>query len=166
MLTPQDLFPRPTAAPPNRFGGGISGGPIDEIDDDEASTGPPPDHLIEPGVEALLFAAEGPMTVDQLNDWLEDPGPRRVREALHRLQTRLRQDGRGFRLVQVARGWQLRTDPRFSRWVAAMRGGKPMRLSKAALEALAVIAYRQPVTRTEVEALRGVDSGGVIRMLC
>ncbi|MFT5682005.1 MAG: segregation and condensation protein B [Myxococcota bacterium] len=129
-------------------------------------TGPPADHLIEAALEAMLLASDGPSTIDQLNLWLEDPGKRRVRTALHNLQTRWKRENRGITLVQVARGWQLRTDVRFARWVATMRGGKPMRLSKAALETLSVVAYRQPVTRSEIEELRGVDSGGVMRMLC
>ncbi|MDG1480481.1 MAG: SMC-Scp complex subunit ScpB [Myxococcota bacterium] len=129
-------------------------------------SGPPADHLIEAALEALLLASDGPATIEQLNTWLEDPGKRRVRSALYNLQTRWKRENRGIILVQVARGWQLRTDVRFSRWVATMRGGKPLRLSKAALETLAVVAYRQPVTRAEIEELRGVDSGGVLRMLC
>jgi segregation and condensation protein B len=111
----------------------------------------------------MLLAAEGAMTVEELDTWLEQPGPRRVREALRGIQRRLRQERRGWQLVEVARGWQLRTDVTFSRWVSAMRGGKPTRLSKAALETLAVVAYRQPVTRAEIEELRGVDVGGVLR---
>ena len=162
-LTPEDLFgplrgrPRSPSSP--------SDGGLGEVTPLEQS-GPPPDHLIEPALEALLLAAEGPMTDAELDEWLEKPGRRRVREALSRIQSRMMQEQRGLRLVQVAKGWQLRTDVRFARWVAAMRGGKPTRLSKAALETLSVVAYRQPVTRAEIEDLRGVDSGGVLRMLC
>ena len=100
-----------------------------------------------------------------MDRWLDQPGKRRVREALRRIQRRLRQERRGWQLVEIARGWQLRTDVTFARWVGALRGGKPTRLSKAALETLAIVAYRQPVTRTEVEELRGVDVGGVLRAL-
>ncbi|NOY26877.1 MAG: SMC-Scp complex subunit ScpB [Oligoflexia bacterium] len=81
------------------------------------------------------------------------------------LRNRYDARGGGIRLVQVAHGWQLRTDPRFGRWVAAMLGGKPTKLSRAALEVLAVVAYRQPVSKADVDDLRGVDSGGVLRML-
>ncbi len=127
---------------------------------------PPADHLVDAAVEALLFAAEGPMTTRQIDGWLAHPGMERVQDALHGLELHYRRMGGGIELARVAKGWQLRTDPRLSPWVAHMRGGKPMRLSKAALEALSIVAYRQPVTRSELEELRGVDSGGVLRLLC
>lgn len=157
-LTPEDLLapPRPPSALPTP--GRISS-------DDQLEAGPPPDHLLEPAVEAMLLASERALTVDELDGWLDNPGSRRIREALRRIQRRLRQEQRGWQLVEVARGWQLRTGVAFSRWVSAMRGGKPTRLSKAALETLAVVAYRQPVTRAEIEELRGVDVGGVLRAL-
>ena len=85
--------------------------------------GPPADHLIEPAVESMLLAADGPITIDQLDMWLEEPGKRRLRLALYNIQTRNKRDNRGIQLVQVARGWQLRTDTRFPRWVATLRGG-------------------------------------------
>jgi segregation and condensation protein B len=151
--TPRTPPPRTVLPPPSQN--------LEHIE----QSGPPADHLIEAALEAMLLAADGPVTIDQLNLWLEDPGKRRIRTALHNLQTRWKRENRGIILVQVARGWQLRTDVRFARWVSTMRGGKPMRLSRAALETLAVVAYRQPVTRSEIEELRGVDSGGVLRML-
>lgn len=157
-LSPEDLLapPRPPQAlpPPVRA-------PLEEVSD----TGPPPEHLLEPAIEALLLAADGPVKEEDLDGWLDSPGRRSLREALRRIQRRLSGERRGWQLVEVARGWQLRTDVTFARWVAAMRGGKPTRLSKAALETLAVVAYRQPVTRGEVEELRGVDAGGVLRAL-
>lgn len=124
----------------------------------------PPAMLMVPALEALLFAAEGPLTEARLDEHLGGPGLASVRGALAALRIRYG-DGSGVRLVQVAKGWQLRTDPRFARWVGKMRGGRPVRLSRAALETLAVIAYRQPVTKPELDELRGVDSGGVLRML-
>jgi len=158
-LSPEDLLapPRPPqAVPPPQVRT-----PFEPL----ADSGPPPDHLLEPAVEALLFTADSPLTEEALNDWLEKPGRRKLREALRRIQRRLRQERRGWQLVEIARGWQLRTDVTFARWVSAMRGGKPTRLSKAALETLSIVAYRQPVTRSEIEELRGVDAGGVLRSL-
>ena len=67
--------------------------------------------------------------------------------------------------MEVAKGWQLRTDLRAARYVSSMRGEQPFKLSKAAVETLSIVAYRQPVTRAEVEDLRGVDPGGILRML-
>ncbi len=156
LQRPSTPRPRQRLTPPPRQEG------LETIE----QVGPPAEHMLEPALEAMLLAAEGPVTVEQLNLWLEDPGKRPIRLALYNLQRRWSRDNRGIRIVQVARGWQFRTDSRFARWVATMRGGKPVRLSKAALETLAVVAYRQPVTRSELEELRGVDSGGVLRMLC
>ena len=132
----------------------------------DGSLTPPPDHLLAEAVEAMLFAAEGPVSIDQLDRWLGHPGPARIRPLLHEQARRLAQAQGGIRLVQVAKGWQLRTDVRFAPWVSAMRGGKPLRLSRAAMDTLAILAYRQPVTRAEIEELRGVESGSVVRMLC
>lgn len=136
---------------------------LEELDAAELAAHPPA-HLVVPAIEALLFAAEGPLTEAELDEHLGAPGLKAVRSGLLALAQRYA-EGSGVRLVQVAKGWQLRTDPRFSRWVARMRGGKPVRLSRAALETLSVVAYRQPVTKSEIDELRGVDCGGVLRML-
>ncbi|MBL8617410.1 MAG: SMC-Scp complex subunit ScpB [Deltaproteobacteria bacterium] len=133
---------------------------------EDGTLAPPPEHLVPAAVEALLLAAEAPVTVDQLDRWLGNPGPAKVRAALHAWARRQNAEHGGIRLVQVAKGWQLRTDVRFAPWVAAMRGGRPLRLSRAALDTLSILAYRQPATRGEIEELRGVESGGVLRMLC
>lgn len=126
---------------------------------------PPPAQLMEVAVEALLLAADRPLKTEDLDQVLAGPGVAAVEEALHSIADRLRQGPGGVRLVEVANGWRLRTDPRAAPWVAALRGGRPLRLSRAALETLSVVAYRQPVTRAEVEDLRGVDPGGVLRLL-
>ncbi|MAY81274.1 MAG: SMC-Scp complex subunit ScpB [Deltaproteobacteria bacterium] len=133
--------------------------------DENAEAEPPEQAMLEGTIEALLFSADGPLSENQLNQLLAEPGLSKVRDALYSVQDRFRRPGSGIRLVQVAKGWQLRTDMRTAKYVAAMRGEKPVKLSKAALETLSIIAYRQPVTRAEVEDLRGVDPGGIIRML-
>ena len=128
----------------------------------EAPAGVSPD-VLEPMLEALLFAAGEPVTVTELVAAVGEVDPAAVRSALHELAQRYA--GRGIRLVKIGGGWQLRTDPRFADAVLRLRGGKPQRMSQAALESLAVIAYRQPVTRSEVDEIRGVSSGGVIKTL-
>jgi len=127
---------------------------------------PPDENMIVGAVEALLLTADGPLTENQIRTYLAHPSIRAIRGALYRIEDKFRHFGSGIRLVEVAKGWQLRTDVRCAAWVAQMRGEKPLRLSKAALETLAIVAYRQPVSRAEVEDLRGVDPGGVLRMLC
>jgi len=136
------------------------------VESDDGELAPPPPHLIKGATEALLLASDGPVSLHMLNSWLGEPGERLVRDALREIAADLLRDQRGWRLVEVAKGWQLRTDVRFGRWVARMRGGRPQRLSTAAMDVLAIVAYRQPCTRSEVDQLRGVDSGGVLRLLC
>lgn len=165
-------LPEPAAADP--AGAEIiplHGGPPKEAesiveDDDPDALAPPPSHLLESAVEALLLAADGPVSLHLLNSWLAEPGEPNVRQALRSIAARLDRQRGGWRLIEVAKGWQLRTDVRFARWVARMRGGRPQRLSNAAMDVLSILAYRQPCTRSEVDQLRGVDSGGVLRLLC
>ena len=138
----------------------------DAEDSNDEHLSPPKPHEVSGAIEAILLAADGPVSENQLNAWLALPGLGAVRKGLDAIRTRLDQHRGGYRLIHVAKGWQLRTDPRFATWVSHMRGGRPFKLSRAALETISIVAYRQPVTRSEVEALRGVDSGGVLRMLC
>ena len=144
-----------------------AGHPGDPAEDD-ASDGdgprPPPPALLVPAVEACLFAMGGVVTLTQLCAALHCDETA-VRAALTALDARLTRTGAGVRLVAVADGWQLRTDARFAAWVATIRGGKPFRLSKPALEVLSVVAFRQPVSKGGIDDIRGVDSGGVLRML-
>lgn len=114
-------------------------------------------------VEALLFAAGEPITLRELVIAIGDVEPDLVRDTLHELAQA--SVGRGVRLVRIAGGWQFRTDPRFADPILRLRGGRPQKMSKAALEALAVVAYQQPVTRSEIENVRGVSSGGVVKTL-
>ena len=146
--------------------GDEDGEPVQAFVQEDGTLSPPPEHLLPAAIEALLLAAEGPVSIDQLDRWLGGPGTAKIRAALHAWARRQNSEHGGIRLVQVAKGWQLRTDVRFAPWVAAMRGGRPLRLSRAALDTLAILAYRQPATRSEIEDLRGVESGGVLRMLC
>lgn len=114
------------------------------------------------GVEALLFAAGSPLAVPVIAQALGEPADE-VRLALQVLEQQ-RRDG-GVVLDRVAGGWQLRTAPRFAAAVHHLLGTRPQRLSRSASEVLAVVAWRQPVTRPEIERLRGVDSGGVLKHL-
>ena len=118
-----------------------------------------------PVIEALLFSAAEPLTATQLAEACE-ADPLVVAEALTRLKTDCDADGRGIRLVEEAQGWLLVTRPDFAPYVGRLlRGRKKMRLSRPALETLAIIAYKQPVTKAEVDAIRGVDSSGVLNTL-
>lgn len=139
-------------------------GPAPVADAEDGNDGPPPPELLLPAVEACLFAVAGVVTTAQLAAALKlDEGT--IESALEALRERQARTGSGIRIVPVGPGWQLRTEPRLATWVAAARGGKPMRLSRAALETLAIVSFRQPVSKGLVDDLRGVDSGGVLRML-
>lgn len=123
-----------------------------------------PPELLVPALEACLFAVAEPQSIGALAGVLGvEPG--RIRAALEALRERQMSSGSGIRLVEVGEGWQLRTEARLAGWVTAVRGGRPVRLSKSALETLAVVAFRQPVAKGAVDDIRGVDSGGILRAL-
>lgn len=119
---------------------------------------------MKPVIEALLFASPEAVRVERLAEILEvDRG--RVQSALRDMMAEFQPGTRGLVLEEVAGGYQLRTRPEFGEWIRRLNRTRPMRFSRAALETLAIIAYRQPVTRAEIEYLRGVDSGGVLKTL-
>jgi len=115
-------------------------------------------------VEALLFAAEKPVDLDTLRD-VTQMEESLLKDSIEALRQRYSAGASGAVLVEVAGRWQLRTDPQLGPYVRRMLQVKPMRLTRAALETLAIIAYRQPITRPEMEDLRGVDCGAVTKAL-
>lgn len=132
-------------------------------------------------IEALLFSAQKPLSIQEITTAikgaetdLESQTPNEfararnaeVAAALEQLKVEYIQQGRAFQLVERAEGWQLATDPAFGIWVRELfPAPKPARLSAPALETLAIIAYRQPITRADVEAVRGVNIDGVLQTL-
>lgn len=119
-------------------------------------------------VEALIFVAEEPIGADLITMVMSEAGvsEKDVRTVLDELVNEYeRSPERGIRIVEVAGGYQFRTKPKHASFVQKLNVPKPVRLSQAAMETLAIIAYRQPVIRSEVENIRGVDSGGVLKTL-
>jgi segregation and condensation protein B len=116
-------------------------------------------------VEALILAAPEPVPPAQLADIVPGLTTASARQLVAELQEEYAREGRGFELWEVAGGFQIRTRPDLGAWVRQLQRERPLRLSRAALETLAVIAYKQPVTRAEVEHVRGVDAGPVLRSL-
>jgi segregation and condensation protein B len=116
-------------------------------------------------VESMLLASGAPVPLARLVDALGGPGRREVVTALRALGALYEREGRGLRLVFVAGGYQLRSAPEHAHWVRRLMGGRPPRLSRPMLETLAIVAYRQPVTRPEIEAIRGVDADAVLSTL-
>lgn len=134
-------------------------------------------------LEALLFAAQKPLSTRELRDVFAGAvehaegdetvrGFRKVKEAeleaaLQQLAVEHEQAGRSYRLACVAGAWQFVSQPEYAPWLKALVGHKarPPRLSQPALETLAIIAYRQPLTRSEIEQVRGVSVDGVMQTL-
>jgi len=119
------------------------------------------DHILE----SLLFVAEEPLTVEKLRNILETVDTKEIRSALLSLAEQYDARGGGFKLTEVAGGWQLRSRPEYNQWIKRMLQPPPQRLSRAALETLAIVAYNQPIIRADIEHIRGVDCGGVLRQL-
>jgi segregation and condensation protein B len=117
-------------------------------------------------IESLLFIAANPLSLDRLHGIFEDAPEGQIEDALKTLIQEYEMRGSGIMLVEVAGGYQLVTRPENAAWIRKFRSVKiSSRLSRPALETLAIIAYKQPITRTEVEVIRGVNIGGIVRNL-
>ena len=116
-------------------------------------------------VESVLFAAAAPVSLRRLVEILGGPTSKEAHAAVERLKAEYAAGQRGIQLREVAGGYQFRTARENAEWVRAIFREKPSRLGRAALETLAIVAYKQPVTRAEIEAIRGVDVDGVLSTL-
>lgn len=124
------------------------------------------DHELKPILEALLFVSSDPVSIDRMLGVLEGVERPRVKQLLLQLEEEFMLSNRGFHLVEVAGGYQFVTRSDLAPWIKEMERVKSTsRLSRPGLEALAIIAYKQPVTRGEVEIIRGVDTAGVLKTL-
>ena len=118
-------------------------------------------------LEAVLFVSAEPVPVARLMSILGTVSKAEVVQALGLLTHDLDQDGRGIQLVQVAGGYRLVTKQEYGPWLKRMDKAKAaQKLSRSALESLAIIAYKQPLVRSEIEEIRGVETSGVLRTLC
>ena len=118
-------------------------------------------------LEAVLFVSPEPVPVARLMSILGTVSKAEVVQALGILTHDLNQDGRGIQLVQIAGGYRLVTKQEYGPWLKRMDKAKAaQKLSRSALESLAIIAYRQPLVRSEIEEIRGVETSGVLRTLC
>jgi segregation and condensation protein B len=117
-------------------------------------------------VEAVLFAADEPVSPRRLAAAAGLPGSADARRVLQQLRDLYRGDGSAFIVEELAGGFQLLTRPEFHPWLARLRRHAPdLKMSGAARETLTIIAYRQPITRADLEGIRGVQSGEMIRQL-
>jgi segregation and condensation protein B len=140
---------------------------IDDGTGDDAAAPPADEPLgrIERIIESVLFAAAAPVSLRRLVDILDGPTAKEVQAALACLRAHYGPGQRGIHLQEVAGGYQFRTARENAEWVRAVFRDKPARLGRAALETLAIVAYKQPATRAEIEAVRGVDVDAVLNTL-
>jgi segregation and condensation protein B len=116
-------------------------------------------------IEALLFSSEKPITPREIHSYLPDAKISDIKSALRVLKYELEAMGRSFGLKEVANGYQFRTHSKYAPYILKMLQASPNKLSRAAMETLAIIAYKQPILRQEIERLRGVDVGGILKTL-
>src|SRR5262245_35113630 len=136
------------------------------VDDEAAATIPLARELRLARVEAALFAADEPLTPMKLAYAAELAGAAEAKRLVQRLKDHYNADASAFQIEDIAGGWQLRSRPQFHPWLVRLRRTNPdPKLSGAALETLAIVAYRQPITRADVEAIRGVQVSELMRML-
>ena len=124
------------------------------------------DQELKSAIEAVLFIAGNPLSVDRLKSLFEEATQEQIEAQLARLKQAYDDRSAGIMLAEIAGGYQLVTRPEYAAWLRKFRSVKvSTRLSKPALETLAIIAYKQPITRTEMEVIRGVNIGGIMRNL-
>ena len=116
-------------------------------------------------VEALVLASREPISTSRIAEIVPDCAPSEAKELIKELDLEYEREDRAFEIWEVAGGYQIRTRPAFAGYLRQLQRERAFRLSRAALETLAVVAYKQPVTRAEIENIRGVDVGAVIRSL-
>jgi len=153
--TEQDEIPGPESAPLDK--------PLDQAPVSEAET----EITTERVIEAVLFASDEPITAQKLAEIVDTAGVKEIKNHITRLNQKYDNSGCAFRIEAIAEGFQMLTRSAYNVWLhKLLRARSESKLSQAALETLAIIAYKQPVLRVEVEAIRGVGCGEMIRQLC
>jgi segregation and condensation protein B len=125
---------------------------------------------IKPIIDALIFASESPLSTARMKQIFDETNPdevstKDIKTAITELNADNRVQQRGYFLQEVAGGYQYRTRPNYALWVKKLKKVKPFRLTQSTMETLAIIAYNQPIIRAEIDKIRGVDTGGVIKNL-
>ena len=116
-------------------------------------------------IECLIFTSEIPLTIDKIKGVMDDMSKKDLKELIEELMQEYQNLGRGIFIREVAYGYQFCTKPEYAPWIQKLRKSRPFHLSQPTLETLAIVAYKQPVTRAEIEVVRGVDSAGVLKSL-
>jgi segregation and condensation protein B len=116
-------------------------------------------------IEAILFVSDKPVSIATLKDVLKDIEPTEIRTSIEELNNEYNSSQRSFSIKEIAGGFQMLTDPVYSTWISSLYKKPSDRMTGPALETLAIIAYRQPLTRSDIEAIRGVNVDGVLHTL-
>lgn len=117
-------------------------------------------------IEALLFASDQPLSIDQLKEVISETDGKTIRSQVEELKAEYEKENHSFRITEVAGGFQFSTDPTYSSWIKKLYKSRHVdRLSSPSLETLSIITYRQPVTRADIELIRGVNVEGVLKTL-
>jgi segregation and condensation protein B len=124
------------------------------------------DNNVKPVIEAVLFASDRPVLLEQLKNVLDNMETDEIHKAIEELSGEYERSNRGLRIIEIAGGFQMVTAPGLAQFLKKLYKQRQVdRLSKPALETLAIIAYKQPLTKLEIEALRNVNVDGVISNL-
>lgn len=116
-------------------------------------------------VEGLIFAHPEALSARTIGGVIREASEEVIQSVLEELEDEFRERNGGFMLCRVAGGYQFRSTPKIASWVLELRKMKPARLSRAALETLSIVAYNQPVTKSQIEQIRGVETSGPLRHL-
>jgi len=116
-------------------------------------------------IEAILFVSDKPVAVATLKEILKNLEPEDITKCIEELNSEYGSSGRSFTIKEIAGGFQILTDPVYSKWISELYKKGPEKLRGPALETLAIIAYRQPITRGHIEAIRGVNVDSVLQTL-
>jgi segregation and condensation protein B len=116
-------------------------------------------------IEAILFVSDKPVSITTLKDVLKEVDPTDIRTSIEELNSEYDSTERSFSIKEIAGGFQMLTDPVYSTWISSLYKKPSDRMTGPALETLAIIAYKQPITRNDIEAIRGVNVDGVLHTL-
>lgn len=121
--------------------------------------------MIKKIVEALLFVSEKPLRLEEIRHTLEGVDETEIKNAIEELRREYKAADRSFNIAELAGGYQIVTNPEFAPWINKLFKPDESKLSMPSLETLAIIAYKQPITRAEIEKIRGVNVEGVLKTL-
>ncbi len=116
-------------------------------------------------IESLIFASDTPLAPEKIRVVLPDVEKKEIKEIIDQLISEYNERNGGIFLQEIAGGFQFRTNPELGQWIKKLKSTKPQSLSPQAMETLAIIAYKQPIVKSEIESIRGVDVGAPIKSL-